>query len=150
MKNLFEPTTAQEVKARVANLKPNSQAVWGDMNPAQALAHCTRGLEMAVGDRTPPREMIGRIIGGVIKPKVLGDDLPFRRNSPTAKSLVVADDRELSKEKDCLTAIIDRFAVGGPAICAAHPHPFFGKLKPHEWAILMYKHLDHHLRQFSA
>mgnify|MGYP001794749648 CR=1 FL=1 len=29
-------------------------------------------------------------------------------------------------------------------------HAFFGRMPGQEWAILMYKHLDHHLRQFGA
>jgi len=105
---------------------------------------------MALGDSTPPRVLIGRLIGGIIKPMALKDEVPMRRNSPTAKSLVIHDDRDLAKEKDRLTGIIDRFAGGGPAVCAVHPHPFFGKLTPQQWAILMYKHLDHHLRQFGV
>jgi len=40
--------------------------------------------------------------------------------------------------------------VAGPAGCTKHPHSFFGKLTPEEWAILSYKHLDHHLRQFGV
>ena len=150
MKNLFEPTIVQEVKTRIANLKPDSAAEWGSMTAAQAMAHCTGGLEMALGDSTPPRVLIGRLVGGIIKPLALKDETPFRRNSPTAKSLVVQDDRDLAKEKERLTAMIDRFVAGGPAVCTAHPHAFFGKLTPQEWAILMYKHLDHHLRQFGA
>jgi hypothetical protein len=46
--------------------------------------------------------------------------------------------------------LIDRFAAAGPQGCTTHPHAFFGSLTPDEWAILMYKHLDHHLRQFGA
>jgi len=46
---------------------------------------------------------------------------------------------------------LDAIVVGaGPAGCTAHPHSFFGRLKPEEWATLMYKHLDHHLRQFGV
>jgi hypothetical protein len=150
MKNLFEPTIVQEVKERIASLKPDSAAEWGTMSPAQAMAHCTGGLEMALGDSTPPRELMGRLIGGIIKPMVLKDEAPFRRNSPTAKSLVIHDDCDLVKERARLTGIIDRFAVGGPAGCTPHSHPFFGKLTPQQWAILMYKHLDHHLRQFGV
>ena len=30
------------------------------------------------------------------------------------------------------------------------PHPFFGKLNRQEWARLIYKHLDHHLKQFGS
>jgi hypothetical protein len=150
MRNLFEAASVREVKERIASLKPDSAAEWGTMSAAQAMAHCTSGLEMALGDSTPPRVLIGRLIGGIIKPMALKDEVPMRRNSPTAKSLVIHDDRDLAKEKDRLTGIIDRFAGGGPAVCAAHPHPFFGKLTPQQWAILMYKHLDHHLRQFGV
>ncbi len=53
-------------------------------------------------------------------------------------------------EQHRLSALIDRFAAAGPAGCTTHPHTFFGPLTPQEWAALMYKHLDHHLRQFGA
>lgn len=150
MKNLFEAESVQEVKARIGSLKSDSVGQWGTMSAAQAMAHCTGGLEMALGDSTPPRVLIGRLIGGIIKPMALKDEVPMRRNSPTAKSLVIQDERDLAKEKERLTGTIDRFAAGGPAVCTQHPHPFFGKLTAHEWAILMYKHLDHHLRQFGV
>jgi hypothetical protein len=150
MKNLFEPAKVKEVKERIAQLKPQSQRQWGKMNPAQAVAHCAAGLELALGIRTPPRLFLGRIIGGIIKPKALGDDQPMRRNSPKVKGLVVLDERDLEKERERLTGLIDRFAAAGPAGCTAHPHSFFGPLTPEEWAVLMYKHLDHHLRQFGV
>jgi transposase InsO family protein len=43
-----------------------------------------------------------------------------------------------------------RFARLGPEGCTKHPHSFFGRLTPQEWAMLMYKHVDHHLRQFGV
>jgi hypothetical protein len=150
MKNLFEATMVEEVQARLAQMRPESQRLWGKMTPAQAVAHCSAGLEWAVGDTTPPRLLLGRIIGGVIKPKVLGDDEPMRRNSPTVKGLVVNDDRDLGIERERLRMLIERFVVGGPGECTMHPHSFFGRLTPREWATLMYKHLDHHLRQFGV
>jgi hypothetical protein len=150
MKNLFETERAAEIKERVAKLSPQSHRQWGSMNPAQAVAHCAAALEWALGDRTPPRMFVGRIIGGMIKPKVLGNDEPLRRNSPTARDLVVQDERDLAKERERLNAMIDRFAAGGPSRCTTAPHTFFGRLAPDEWAVLMYKHLDHHLRQFGV
>ena len=120
------------------------------MTVAQAVAHCALGVETAVGDLKPPRVMIGRLLGGIFKPMVVGGDKPMKPNSPTAKSLVVADKRNLDTERQRLVQLIDRFAAAGPAGCTTHPHAFFGRLTPQEWSILMYKHLDHHLRQFSA
>lgn len=150
MKSLFETTTANEVKERVGRLGPASVRQWGKMNAAQAMAHCATTMEWAVGDRNEPRMFIGRILGPLVKSKVLKDEAPMGRNAPTAKSLVVADERDLAKERQRLCALIDRFSSGGPQGCTKHPHSFFGPLTPDEWARLMYKHLDHHLRQFGA
>jgi transposase InsO family protein len=74
----------------------------------------------------------------------------MRRNSPTTKDLLIHDDRSLESETARLRQLIDRFAKGGPAGCTTHPHSFFGPLTPVEWSALMYKHLDHHLRQFGV
>ena len=38
----------------------------------------------------------------------------------------------------------------GPAAAGEAPHAFFGKLSGDEWGQLMYKHIDHHLRQFGG
>jgi hypothetical protein len=150
MKNLFEAARAEEIKKRIAQLRPDSERQWGKMNVAQAIEHCSRGMEMALGDKTPPRVLVGRIMGWIVKPMALGNDEPMRRNSPTAKSLVVQDERDLGTERTRLCGLIERFAAGGPNGCTTHPHAFFGRLSPEEWAILMYKHLDHHLRQFGV
>lgn len=150
MKNLLEAATVSEVKDRLARLRPDSERHWGKMNAPQAVAHCSAGLELAMGDRRPPQLWLGRIIGWIVKPMALGNDAPMRRNSPTVPSIVVADERDLGAERERLGALIDRFAAAGPAGCTAHPHSFFGRLTPQEWAILMYKHLDHHLRQFGV
>jgi hypothetical protein len=150
MKNLFEPQTVAEVQTRIAKLQPDSQPLWGAMNSAQAAAHCSAGLEWAVGHTVPPRMFVGGIIGKMIKPMVFKDDAPIRRNSPTAKSLVIAGQRELAAEQDRLCGLISRFVANGPSGCTAAPHSFFGRLTPDEWAILMYKHVDHHLRQFGV
>ncbi len=107
-------------------------------------------MKMALGDRRPPRMLLGRIIGLIVKPMALGNDDPMRRNSPTVKGLVVKDERNLEKERDQLYKLIGRFVTVRPEELAKYPHSFFGRLTAEEWAILMYKHLDHHLRQFGV
>jgi hypothetical protein len=150
MKNIFEAATVAEVKERMAQLRPDSARLWGKMNAPQALAHCSAGVELALGDKKPPRVLAGRVFGWIVKPLALKDDAPMRRNSPTIPDLVIQDERDLGRERERLAGLIDRFAAGGPSGCTQHPHSFFGPLTPDEWAILMYKHLDHHLRQFGV
>ena len=150
MKNLFEPAEVDDVKTRIRQLDTSRRAQWGTMNVAQALAHCAASFHIALGEERPPRMLIGRIIGRLVKPLALGNDAPMRKNSPTVPGLVITDERDLEVERGRLLNAIDRFVAASPAGCARHPHSFFGRLTPDEWAVLMYKHLDHHLRQFGG
>ncbi|HSY35728.1 MAG TPA: DUF1569 domain-containing protein [Acidobacteriaceae bacterium] len=150
MKNLFDANDLEALKARIARLRPDSDRQWGTMTAAQALAHCSLGMQMATGEIRPPRKLIGRILGPLIKPKVVADEQPMRRNSPTTKELVVLRHPDFAAEQLRLTALLDKFFAAGPPGCTPHPHPFFGPMTPHEWAILTYKHVDHHLRQFGV
>jgi hypothetical protein len=151
MKTLFEAAIVQEVKERMAKLRPDSERQWGKMSPAQALAHCSGAIEMALGQiPQSPRILLGRLVGPMAKKSLLVKGEPMRRNSMTEKSLVVADERNFVEEKQRLRETIDRFATTGPTRCTKQPHFFFGVLSPVERAALMYQHLDHHLRQFGV
>jgi len=150
MKNLFEPARVTELQSRLARLRPDSERQWGKMTPAQAVAHCSIAMTWAVGDTIPDRMFVGRLIGRIVKSVALGNDEPMRKNSPTAPTLVVRNEPEMEAERSRLRGLIDRFAAAGPSGCTTHPHTFFGPLTPNEWAELMYKHVDHHLRQFGA
>lgn len=149
-RNLFQAERVEEIKERLQQLKPDSVRQWGKMSAAQMLAHCCAGLEMAAGKIQPPRAFIGRIIGPAVKRVAIREEEPMRRNSPIAKELLVTDEQDFAGERERLRQLIDRFAAAGPRGCTKHPYAFFGPLMPDEWAILMYKHLDHHLRQFGA
>jgi hypothetical protein len=115
MKTLFEAARVEEVKGRIAKLQPDSERLWGSMSAAQMVAHCAAGLELAAGDRRPPRALMGRVIGWSIKPLVLGNDGPMRRNAPTM--IAVHDERDLGTERERLCGLIDRFAAAGPEGC---------------------------------
>jgi hypothetical protein len=150
VKNLFEAAAVEDVKSRMAQLRPDSERLWGKMNAAQALAHCSVAMGMAMGDVRPPRILLGRLLGPLAKKSVIGNGTPMRRNSTTEKGAVVMDERDFVVERQRLAESINRFVAGGPGICTTHPHFFFGPLTPMEWATLMYLHLDHHLRQFQV
>lgn len=147
MKHLFNASDADEMKARILKISPDAQKQWGKMDVAQMLAHCGNGLEMAIGIINPKRVFIGRLIGGMLKGKYT-DEKPFDKNSPTSVEIRVADPRDFDKEKARLLTLLKQFSDNKKA--TSHPHPFFGELGPDEWSRGMYKHLDHHLRQFGA
>jgi hypothetical protein len=109
MKNLFEAETVAEVKGRMALLRADSARQWGKMNAAQAMTHCAMGMELALGDRRPPRMLIGRVLGPMVKKKAFVESEPMRRNSPTVPGLAVTDARDFNVERERLCGLIDRF-----------------------------------------
>ena len=143
----------EETRQRILRLSPESERQWGTMTVAQTLAHCTAGLQMAMGVIQAKRARFpATLLGPLIKPLVFRDDKPMSRNSPSSRELLSADPTtcEFERERPALIAAIDSFAREGAACCTSYPRPFFGPLKPEQWAILMYKHVDHHLRQFGV
>jgi hypothetical protein len=150
MEDLFDPATHQQLRARIESLTAASPRQWGTMSVAQMLAHCSAGLQTATGELRPPRMFIGYLLGPLVKPMALKQGAPMKRNSPTAPCLIVHNEPDLEAERGTLLAMLDRGFAAGPQGCTDHPHAFFGKLTPDEWSALMVKHLDHHLRQFSA
>jgi len=149
MKNLFQPDAVNEVVSRIDKLQPTTQHQWGKMEVAQMMAHCSATLDVASGRLVLPRLLIGRILGPFVRP-AFTNGKPFSRNSPTDKKFVIADKRDFAREQEQLKDHVRQFHEGGEAQCTKHPHSFFGRLTPQEWATGMYKHLDHHLRQFGV
>jgi hypothetical protein len=149
MKNLFEQDAVSEVCSRIDRLQPAAQRQWGKMDVAQMMAHCSAALDMASGTINPPRLLLGRVLGPIFK-SIYTNEKPFSQNNPTDKALVVADPRDFQREQERLKLCVHQFHDGGEAKCTRNPHPFFGALSPQDWARGMYKHLDHHLRQFGA
>lgn len=149
MKNLFNQKDTYEIITRLHKLNPSSQRLWGKMEVDQMLAHCRKTLEMATGDKILPRVFIGRLIGRLFV-KELYNEKPFSKNGPTDKALKITNRRNFETEKNKLLKYIEKFQAGGEEKCTTYPHPFFGKVTPREWSIGMYKHLDHHLRQFGV
>jgi hypothetical protein len=147
---MFEPGPAAALLERLERLTPVSQAQWGTMDVAQMLCHVTRALHSPTGVLAPsPLPWPVRLLGRLVKRRALGD-APFSRNSPTSTAFRVTDAREFAAEK---AAFVDAFSVladGGPERVTASQHVFFGPMTPSEWGRLMYKHIDHHFRQFGV
>ena len=148
MKTLFDDAERGSILQRLGRLQPVSERQWGKMNPAQMMAHCAAALETGTGDTPRKQALIGKVFAPFVRSSLLGDK-PFSKNSPTDPTFIVKDERDFAKEKQRLVSVLGRFAEGGPAEAARHVHSFLGKLKGEEWGVMMWKHLDHHLRQFG-
>src|SRR5579863_9130220 len=104
MTNLFDATVVNQVKTRLGKLRPQSERYWGKMTAAQMLAHCSVSMQWAVGEVVPEKGALpARLMGRLVKPLVFRNQDPLRKNSPTAKSLIVVDERDLDQERERLS-----------------------------------------------
>lgn len=149
MKTLFDERINIEIVNRVEKITSKTVPLWGKMTAGQMLAHCSVGLESALGDKKQKRTIAGLLFGKFAKKSALGEK-PFSKGLPTDKTFIMTEDKNTDFEKANLVILINRFTKAGTEGMSKHPHPFFGKMTPEEWGILQYKHLDHHLRQFGV
>ena len=149
IKNLFDNTAYIAILSRLNKLSPGSQRQWGKMQVAQMLAHCKQAFKVPLTDKPIPRMFWGVLLGWMVKSK-LYNDTPWKHGLPTAPDFVIKDQREFEKEKAALLELVNTFHNNGPEGVGKYPHPFFGRFTKEQWGKMMWKHLDHHLRQFGV
>jgi len=150
MQSLFNSSDRDAILHRVDALQPNAMRLWGTMTPAQALCHCAVAVEFCTGDRPVKQKLIGKLLAWVVRPSLLRTEKPMGKNAPTDPQLVISDERDLAAEQARLRTAIVKMSERCAAAAGIAIHPFFGKLTGDEWGILMFKHIDHHLRQFGG
>lgn len=147
--NLFEKDAYDSILQRLNSLTPDAPRQWGKMSVSQMLAHLKVAFRVPLHETALPRMFLGRLIGGLFKSQ-LYNEKPYGKGLPTAPDFIIKNEPAFEQERAALIALITEFYTKGPTKVGQHPHPFFGKLTPEQWGLSMWKHLDHHLKQFGA
>jgi hypothetical protein len=148
MKSIFEPTALAELTERLQGLQADTAALWGKMNAAQMCLHCYKTFEVANGSIKENRLFIGRILGPLFKASFYNDKA-WPKSTKTSPNYIITHQPNFEEEKSSLLQIMRNFSLAGEAGCTTHPNPFFGEITPEQYGKGMYKHLDHHLKQFG-
>lgn len=147
MKSIFKLEDNQEIITRIEKLTPESQALWGKMTVDQMLKHCNEAIKVAFNEKDLNIPFIMRLFGSMLRKKVLNSE--FGKNSPTAKEFKFTENFDLTAVKQDIITNFSRFQAGEKSI-TCEKHPFWGKMTSEDWNKLMWKHMDHHLRQFGV
>ncbi len=148
--DVFDRSVTNDLVARYAMITPNSKKRWGKMNAGKMLKHVANNAAMEFGDIHLSRRFIGRIIGRMVVNQIVKDDKPNPINQPTHPKMKVSGHVNFDKEKERVLHFVARLSTIDSSHFENKVHPFFGKMKAKEWSIWIYKHLDHHLRQFGV
>lgn len=147
MPSIYNKTDNDAVVARINQLTPETKALWGKMTVDQMLKHTEAAVAVAFAEKELKINFFMKLLGRMLKNKVFNND--FQKNSPTAPEFIFKEQYDFEASKAVLIEKYSRFAQGTNSITLKQ-HPFWGKMTPEDWDKLMWKHLDHHLRQFGV
>lgn len=149
MKTIFEHHTREQLIHRIERINKDEKAEWGRMTVFQMLKHNTYWNEWILGTTNPiyRQSFMGKIVGKLVLKRMIRDDSPLDKNIPTSDQFKVKEfNGNLEAEKSKWIALIKSYEnYNNPRFI----HDFFGKMTQEQIGVLVFKHTDHHLRQFG-
>ena len=146
-KTIWNAEDRRAVLGRLEGLREDARAQWGKMTVSQMVRHCELGVLAAMGEYK---------VAPVATPfkfwpmsKLIIHWLPWPKGAPTADELLVKEDGDLRARVVALRATVERFVSRGREQ-KLEDHAAFGRISADDWGALVWRHLDHHLRQFGA
>ncbi len=145
METIFNQETINGLTEQINQLKKSDNAQWGKMNAYQMLKHCTLSEEMFQGKTQYKRLFMGKIFGRMALKGILKDDKAMKKNQPTHPDFIITGSGNFEAEKEKWIDLLNGYSHFSNRNFV---HPFFGKMSKDEIGKYVYKHTDHHLRQF--
>ncbi len=150
MKTIFNQAARAELMTRISALTDRHTAQWGKMNLYQMIRHCTQWNDWVLGKtKTPARqEFIGKIFGRMALKGMIKNDSPMKKGMPAGRHFTIREQAgDVAFEQQRWLEQIAEYAHFSNH---GFIHDFFGKMKTDDLGIFVYKHMDHHLRQFGV
>lgn len=146
MHTLWREEDRRSVLERMDRVSPPRAPLWGSMNAEQMVKHVTAQLDMALGNlEAKPKRTVYRY--WPVR-ALLIYLLPWPRGVRTVPELIKSSTARWDDTRVAFKRAFDQVVERGPGGSFA-PHPIFGPMSAAMWGVLMYRHLDHHLRQFG-
>ena len=146
MKSIWNEDDRKSLVGRIGRLGAEMRPRWGKMGPAEVLVHLADPMRNAMGEipcamkdtpfrRFPVKQLVVYL-------------MPWPKGAPTAPEYLHPEARDVEGARRALREAMERFVVKGPE-GAFGEHPAFGMLSGRAWGRLMWRHMDHHLRQYG-
>lgn len=149
MKSILQPAAEQELRRRIQALTTATPRRWGTLSVEEMLWHLRSQLELALGMRLlhtqvrsvlrlPPLRWLALYVIPWPKGSATAPEMNARKRNAEVQELAIEQGLLLQRLSDVLQAQ----QLG--------PHPLFGALSRNDWGRLIWKHIDHHMRQFGV
>lgn len=149
MKTIFDKSTRDGLIVRTNSLNEDHEPLWGKMTVGQMTKHLVIWNEWVLGkgNHVYKQEFMGKIFGKMMLKKHSKDDTPMSKGMPAGVFAVKENAGGLEQLKRTWAELLETYMdYSNPGFI----HDFYGEMTKEQIGILVYKHSDHHLRQFDV
>jgi Protein of unknown function (DUF1569) len=151
VKGITSDGVVPELIGRARKLTPDTRPRWGSLTARQMLCHVGDVVRLVVGDipTKPPRPRHGlRPLQRFPLKHLFLYLLPWPHGVRGPKAAFTTSPAELEEDVKALEALLLKFRDFAPKD-QWPSHPIFGPMTARDWNRVLYRHTDHHFRQFG-
>lgn len=149
METIFNQENRTTLIERIKLLNDTSSRHWGKMTGYQVVKHCVLSEEMYLRKTDYKRLFIGKLFGKMALKGILKNNNPMKKNQPTHETFKIIGTGNIEPEKLRWIELLCEYEGKKDSFFDGFVHPFFGKMNKKQIGIYVFKHTDHHLRQFG-
>lgn len=152
MRTMAQSRDAEGILTRLQRVSPSSERRWGRMTAHQMICHLADAFRMALDDRPIPHSG-SWASRNIVKYLALYSPFPWphgvKASPPLDQQRQGTRPVAFETDRNDLMVLIERMRTC-PTNAPPPVHSMLGDLSWTQWKILMYRHCDHHLRQFGV
>lgn len=147
-KTIYNAQVRQEVIDRLNRLRPDSKRTFGKLTPDAMMCHMEDALLVSTG-AAPARPKKTFLSNPVLRRFVIYW-MPWPKGKvQTIPEMLATKPADFNRDRERLIELVRRTSERGPGAPWA-VHPAFGDISGKDYGVLIYRHFDHHLRQFGV
>lgn len=147
-RTIFASAHRDELLERLDRLTPGAKAQWGKMTAPRMICHLSDSLRAASGE-IPAEFHPGPLANPFVR-WLMAYVIPFPKGrAETAPEMLQTTPADWQADLSTVRELLQAAAQRGPSGKWAR-HPAFGDVPGPLYGVFVYKHFDHHLRQFGV
>ena len=147
-KTIYNPNARQEIIDRLNRLRPDSPRTFGKLTPDAMMCHMEDAVRVSTGEvPAGPRKTF---LSNPIVRRFAIYWMPWPKGKvKTIPEMLATKPVDFNRDRERLIELVRQAGARGPNASWA-VHPAFGDISGKDYGVLLYRHFDHHLRQFGV
>ena len=154
MKRIKKPGAVEDLVGRARALSPDMRPRWGQLNARQMVCHVTDVVRLVLGEvpprpRDPNRPPRSKPLSRFPMKQLALYLLPWPHGVRGPREAFTTQPGAPGEDVKALAEALSKFRDSPPKD-SWPSHPIFGRMSTRDWDRVLYRHTNHHFRQFGV